>query len=272
MDKVFSYILTQLNDNTDNLTYKGNYIFKFFEDKMTVLESVTGSLVNQELEITPVTLLSRTPVPFTESNKRVDWLVQLGFLMRIEGQEYDADDDLDYANLVSVLDALQGETVTIDSRKWSFKTQEPNYEGYTMLGRSKYAIITATLNMTEISFGYFGQDSTFTVDGDELDVVRVAVGVNKAFYTAGKNSTLENDYNKPVGRAVFLELTFNYNGETDLLDEARGKAGLKDEYTLVESFATSPATTYTYTVTVESCQEEIVRGQVKQLTIRFVEV
>jgi len=272
MQKVFDYILTQLNDNTDGLTYKGNYIFRFFEDKMTVVESVTGSLYNEELEITPVSVLSKAPVTFVENNKRIDWMLELGFLMRIEGQEYDATTDLDYANLVSVLDDLQGETVTIDGKKYSFKTQEPDYSGYSKLGKSKYAIISTTLNVSQISFGYFGQDSTFVLGSDTLDVTRVAVGVNKEFYTSGKNNDLENDFNKPIGRSVFLELTFNYNGETELLNEARGKATLTDTYTLTETFATSPATTFSYTVTVESCQEELVRGQVKQLTVRFVEV
>ena len=85
MQNIFDYFITKLNDNTDGLEYRGNYIFRFFTDSMTVLEPVTGKLVNEEIDITPVSLISKTPVPFVESNKRIDWLLEFGLLIRMQG-------------------------------------------------------------------------------------------------------------------------------------------------------------------------------------------
>lgn len=270
MQNIFNYFITQLNNNNDDLVYRGNYIFKFFTDSMTVLEPVTGKLVNEEIDITPVALISKTPVPFVESNKRVDWLLEFGLLVRIAGQEYDALTDLDYANIKSVTDALQGSVYEVSTTRYAFKTQEPEYKGYTILGRSKFAIISVIMNVTQIDFGYFGNDSVWAVDNYTLDTVQVARGATKRFYTADKKSTTANDYNKPIGRSVFIEITFNYNNETDLLSEVQGKQTLSKQYTVSETF--DGGTPVTWTMTVESGSEIQVKGVVKQLIVRFVEV
>ena len=269
MQNIFDYFITKLNDNTDELVYRGNYIFKFFQDSMTVLEPVTGKLVNEEIDITPVALVSKTPVPFVESNKRIDWLLEFGLLVRISGQEYDSLTDLDYANIKSVTDDLQGSVYEVGSTRYTFKTQEPDYKGYTILGRSKFAIISVIMNVTQIDFGYFGNDSVWKVGSYTLDTVQVARSATKRFYTADKKSTTANDYNKPIGRSVVIEITFNYNDETDLLLEVQGKQTLTKTYTVSETF--NEGTPVTYTMTVESGSEIQVRGVVKQLIIRLVE-
>ena len=269
MQNIFNYFLTQLNANANNLEYRGNYIFKFFQDSMTVLEPVTGKLVSEEIEFSPVALLTKSPVPFVESNKRIDWLLEFGILIRIQGQEYDAAEDLDYANIESVLDALQGSVYDDGTTRYTFKTQQPNYNGYTVLGRSKFAIITCTMNVTQIDFGYFGNDSSWSVGGNTLDTRTVMRTSTKRFYTADKKGTLENDYNKPTGRAVVIEITFNYNDETDLLSEAQGKQTLDKTYTVTETFNSNSVS---YTMTVESGTEVQEKGVVKQLILRFVEV
>lgn len=270
MQTIFNYFLTQLNDNTDNLVYEGNYIFRFYQDKMTVLEPVTGKLVSEEIDISPVSLMTKTPIPFVESNKRIDWLLEFGILIRMQGQEYDADDDLDYANIENVLDDLQGSVYESGTIRYTFKTQKPDYKGYTVLGRSKFAIITCTMNVTQIDFGYFGNDSVWTVGSYTLDTTEVVRTSTRRFYTADKKDETSNDYNKPIGRSVVIEITFNYNDETDLLNEAQGKQTLTKTYSVSETF--NEGTPVTYTMTVESASEIQVKGVVKQLTLRFIEV
>lgn len=270
MQNIFNYFLTKLNDNVDGLVYRGNYIFKFFQDSMSVLEPVTGKLVNEEIDITPVALVSKTPVPFVESNKRIDWLLEFGLLVRISGQEYDATTDLDYANIESVTDALQGSVYESGSTRYVFKTQKPDYKGYTVLGRSKFAIISVIMNVTQIDFGYFGNDSVWAVGSKTLDTVQVARSSTKRFYTADKKNTTANDYNKPIGRSIVIEITFNYNDETDLLAEVTGKQTLTKTYSVSETF--DGGTPVTYNMTVESGNAIQVKGVVKQLILRFVEV
>jgi len=269
MKPLFDYFIEQLNLAT-GLTYRGNYIFKFFEDKMTVYDVITGTLVTDEIEYTPVGILSKTPVTFVEKNQRVDWLVEIGIAVRIEGDEYDASTDLDYANIQSVIDDLQGSSLTLSGKKYSVKVdKEPNYQGYNILGNSKYAILTVVLNVTEMSSGYFGQDWTIEIDDVEVDFTDVSISTTKRFYTADNKSTLDNDYNKPNGRAVVIELTMNYNDESTLLAEVMASANLKTNHTVDMTLGED---TWNYAVTVESAPMSLTKGGVMQITLRFVEV
>jgi len=269
VEDVYNYLIEQLNDNTDNLVYRGNYIFRFYEDKMTILEAVSGTLVNEEIDFSPVSVLTKQPIPFINKNNRIDWLLEIGFVVRIAGKEFDKEVDLDYGNIKRVVDDLQGATETINGKRYTFKTQEPSYQGYTVLGRSKYAILSVTLNITQIDSGYFGQDSVFKVDDYTLDIVSVTMNSTRRYYTSSKTKTTDNDYNKPIGRSMVFGITFNYNGEIDLLNEVKGKSDLKKTYTFTETFNSID---YSWTVTAESAQEIITPGGVKQLTFRFVEV
>src|SRR6056297_516194 len=267
MKPLFDYFIEQLNLAT-GLTYRGNYIFKFFEDKMTVYDVITGTLVTDEIEYTPVGILSKTPVTFVEKNQRVDWLVEIGIAVRIEGDEYDVSTDLDYANIQSVIDDIQGSSLTLSGKKYSVKVdKEPNYQGYNILGNSKYAILTVVLNITEMSSGYFGQDWTIEVDDVEVDFTDVSISTTKRFYTADNKSTLDNDYNKPNGRAVVIELTMNYNDESTLLAEVMASANLKTNHTVDMTLGED---TWNYAVTVESAPMSLTKGGVMQITLRFV--
>lgn len=270
MQNIFDYFIAQLNDNVNGLEYRGNYVFRFFQESMSVLEPVTNKLVNDEIDITPVALMTKTPVPFVESNKRIDWLLEFGLLIRIQGQEYDSTTDLDYANIDSVLTALQGATLDNGGKRYVFKTQPADYKGYTVLGRSKYAIITCVMNVTQIDWGYFGNQSVWVVGSKTLDTVQVARTSTRRYYTADVKSATTNDYNKPIGRSVVIEITFNYKDETDLLSESTGKQSLDKTYAVSETFASG--TPVTYTMTCETASEIQVKGTVKQLTCRFVEV
>lgn len=272
IDKFYDKFLELLNDNDNDLLYKGNFIFKFHTDSMTVYTKFSETedyLVRKEVEYSPVSLISKTPVPFVENNKRVDWLLEFGLLTRIEGQEYDADTDLDYANIVSVLSDLNGAVTDIDTYRFASKTQEPTYNGYTVLGKYKYAILTVTMNVTEVINSKFGQDSTWELDSSELDVVEVNSNATRRFYTADKKSELSNDFNDPIGRSFFVEITFNYNDETAMLLEAQGKQTLSKTYTLTETIG---ETTQTYTMVCESATRTDRKNSVMQITARFVEV
>jgi hypothetical protein len=273
MEAIFDYFLEQLN--AGDLLYKGNYVFRFYQDKMTVLEAVTGKLVNEELEFSPVSVRTKQPIVFVENNKRIDWLIEFGILIRIKGQEYDKTTDLDYANIASVLLALQGTSATIEGKKYTFKTQAPNYQGMAVMGNSKYAIISCTLNVTQIDFGYFGQDSVWKFGTTAENVAIIdAFGINKVstrrFYTGDKKSTTDNDYNKVIGRSMVISMTINYNDETALFDETDSTADLDATYWLSETF--SSETPVTWNMTVESASEIQTKGGVKQITLRFVEI
>ena len=268
MQAIFDYILTQLNASSTNV-YEGNYIFKMFDDKLQIISEVDNKLVNELVDIVPVSVLTKVPVPFVENNHRIDWLLELGFVIRIPGKEYDVTTDLDYANIKSVFDALQGTVLTISGKRYAFKTQEPDYIGWSFLERSKVATIVAKVNVTQIDFGYFGNDSVWVMGGKTLDVVSVSRTATRRYYTASKVNDTDNDYNVANGRSVIIELTFNYKDESDLLSEVTGKQTLSKTYTLTETF--NSGTPVSYTVSVESAIETQIKGGVKQITLRCVE-
>jgi len=269
MQEIFDYFITQLNDNTDDLLYAGNYVFKFFQDKLTVYSAIDGTLVNEELDFAPVTVLTKQPIPFVENNKRVDWLIEFGLLIRIEGAEYDTETDLDYANIKSVTDALQGYVYDNESVRYTIKTQEPSYQGFAFLGKTKVAIISCVFNVTQIDFGYFGQESVFVVGGKTLDWTSAHINSTKRFYPLDDKDTTDNDYNLPTGRAMVFEITFNYHAELDLLKEVYGTQTLNKQYAMTHTFN---SIVYSYTVACESANEILTKGGVKQLIIRLIEV
>jgi hypothetical protein len=126
-----------------------------------------------------------------------------------------------------------------------------------------------TFNLTETTSGNFTQDWSISIDGSELDFVNFSPTSNKRFYTASDKSNNTNDYNNPIGRSFMIEVTFNYNGETGLLDEVMSQSALTQEHTVVLTFG---EVSYTYTMVVESAPMLLVRGGVMQITIRMAEV
>lgn len=271
MQKIFDYFIEQLNSNTDGLVYKGNFLFRFETDRLSVYEPVEGKLVNEEVKYRPVALTTSEDVPFVENNNRVDWLLEVGMLVPINGDAYDATTDLDYANIQSVCRAMNGSSITVDGTKYSVKVSPyPKYRGWTFLGETaQYAILSVTFNLTETTSGNFTQDWSISIDGSELDFVNFSPTSNKRFYTANDKSNNTNDYNNPIGRSFMIEVTFNYNGETGLLDEVMSQSALTQEHTVVLTFG---EVSYTYTMVVESAPMLLVRGGVMQITIRMAEV
>jgi hypothetical protein len=276
MQKIFDYFIEQLNSNTDGLVYKGNFLFRFETDRLSVYEPVEGKLVNEEVKYRPVALTTSEDVPFVENNNRVDWLLEVGMLVPINGDAYDATTDLDYANIQSVCRAMNGSSITVDGTKYSVKVSPyPKYRGWTFLGETaQYAILSVTFNLTELGIGEFGQSSTWYLDGLELDVVNADVSTTRRFYTADKKATTDNDFNTVTGRVKMVTLTINYDPTNAkcvaLFNESRSRATLKGTYTLKETHEVLGD--FEDTVIVRSANESAKRNSVRKLVVEFAEV
>jgi hypothetical protein len=274
MKKIFDYFLAQLNDNTNDLVYKGNFLFKFFTDAMKVYEPVEGKLVNEEITYRPVSLMTSEDVPFVEDNGRVDWLVEFGILAPIKAQVFDETNDLDYANIKDVCAALNGQRITYEGKQFSFKVSPyPKYRGWDFVGESKYAILTVTMNLTELDTGEYGQDSTWYLDDVALDVIVPDVVSTRRFYTGDKKATTNNDYNQPIGRVKMITLTINYDPDNtkcvELFKESRSDTLLKKTYTLKETHIVLGD--FTNNVIVRSAAESSKRNSARRLIVEFVE-
>ena len=271
--EIYDYFVAQLNTNTDGASYRGDFLFQLHDEAFTAYDTVTGKLVKEAVEYSPVALQVGEAVPFAEDNHRYDWLVSFGILVRVAGLVYDSTVDLGYGHIKAVTDTLQGAVVTMtDTHKYAFKTTPPKSTGMVQLGNSKFLLVTVTMNITELGHGNFGQQSTWTVGSSTLDIINVTKTSTRRYYTADKKSDTSNDYNKPIGRSVVISLTFNYNGETALLDEVDGKSTLVTTYTVTDTFAgVTPSRVKSWTMTCQQATETKTVNGVKRLTCVFVE-
>jgi len=275
MQEIFDLFIEELNDNTDSLVYDGNYIFKFHESGLQLLTAVTGTLVKEEIPYSPVGLITAQPVVFVEKSKQVDWAIQIGILSRISGQTYDDTVDLDWANIVTACSTLNGSSQTTTTKRYSYKVSPPDYQGYQVLGKSKYMLVIVTMNVTETLIAYeFSQNSVFKIDSEEFDWVEILINATKRFYTSDNKTTTTNDYNKPIGRAQIFTVTFNYNNTSTtqykMYKESRSQQTLSSTYSLTET--TSKGDTFTWTVAVRSGSEVYKRNSTRKLTLELVEV
>jgi len=272
MEDLMKIFVDELNDNTLGLIYDGNFIFQFHDEKLTVLQQVPGKLVFTEEEYSPVGMPVKECTPYSENNGRKDWLIEYNILARIHGSVYDSTVDLDYDNINGKVAAFNGLTMTYNSKRYAFKSRPAQERGYSTFGNSKYILLAVVMNVTELTVGYFGQDSSIGIRCGAVvytpDVIEFGKVATKRYYTADKKSTATNDYNTPTGRSMSFSLKINYNNESILLTEVNGKAALDTKYTLAEIFAT---VTTTWTVTCEQASEiESING-VKKLAFIFKE-
>jgi hypothetical protein len=274
MKKLFDYFLTQLNANTDDLTYRGNFLFQFSQDKLVVYNPVEGKLVNEEVVYRPIALTTSESVPFVEDNGRIDWLFEYGVVVPISGDGYDEDDDLDYANIKNVCESMNGAKITIEGTTYAVKVSPyPKYSGFAWLGNSKHIILSIVMNVTELESGEFGQDSTWYLNDTELDVITADVTSTRRFYSNDKKGTTDNDFNKPIGRVKMVTLTINYDPDNlmcvEIFKESRSTTLLKKEYTLKETH--NILGDFTNSVIVRSATESSKRNSVRRFIVEFVQ-
>ena len=265
---IYDYFVSELGDG-----FRGNFLFQLHNEDFTAYDTVTGKLVKEAVEYFPVSLQVKEPITYVENNHRIDWLVEFGILIKVAGTVYDSTVDTGYDAIQSVTDSLNGASVTLsDTNKYTFKTYPPKETGMVMLGNSKYLLISVTMNVTEMEFGYVGQDSAWAVGSYTPDVISVSKTSTRRYYTGDVKSTDTNDYSKPIGRALVVTMTFNYNGETDLLDEVDGVSTLAKTYTVTETFSgVTPSRVKSRTMTCQQATETQTVNGVKRLTCIFVE-
>lgn len=274
MKQLYDYFLTQLNDNTDDLLYKGGFLFEVLRDRLSVYSPVEDKLINQEVTYRPIALTTSESVPFTENNGRIDWLFDFGVIVPIKGDKYDETTDLDYANIKRVCLAMNGAKLTVDDKTYAVKVSPyPKYNGFVWLGESKHIILSVVMNVTEVAVGEFGQDSTWYLDDVELDVITADVVSTRRFYTGDKKATTENDYNTPTGRVKMVTLTINYDPDNsmcvELFKESRSTTTLDQRYTLKETH--NVLGNFTNSVIVRSASESSKRNSVRRLIVELVE-
>jgi len=251
-------------------TFAGNFLFQFHNEGMSALSLVTGTIVNEEVEYSPVCLSVLEETPFVEKNGRSDWLAVFQILIRVAGNTYDATDDPAYDVIKAVSATWKGYSVTSGSIKLAIKCREPKYLGYQTIGKSVYVLLEVGMNITTATATLvnYGNACSYTLDNVSLDVVSFTKSYTRRFYTADTKATLDPDYSRPVGAIWMGVLVFNWAGNATQLTEVNGTASITAPWTLVETTGT---TTVTWTVFVENATETVSPGGVRQFTFTLRE-
>jgi len=288
MEELYNLILTKLNTDRPSYEYDGNFLFRFWNDQFQLLEAISGKLVVESVEKNPVSILIADPVPFSETNKRIDWTLQYGILVRIAGNEYNATTDLDYDHIKTVCATLNGTVETSETKKYSFKVSPPSKSGYQVIGKHKYLMLVMTMNVTEITTGEFCQESVFTLTDPDLsesitlDPKELQISLSRRFHTADDKTDADGrDYNSSEGMVQLFVLTLDYdstdNVHYSLFKETRGQNASGKYFTLVETtthvLSTEPTVyqTFTYKLIARSANEVYGRNKLRTLVLEFVE-
>jgi len=246
-------------------SFVGNFMFQFHPEGMTALSLVSGKMVLEETEYSPVCLSVLEETPFTELSKRSDWLAVFQIMFRIEGDTYNSTDDPAYAVIAAVSATWKAYSVTSGSYKYAIKCREPKYLGFQTIGKSVFALFEVGMNITSgvSTLIHFGNAVSYTLNTVALDVVSFTKSFTRRFYTADVKANADPDYSKPTGSVWCGVLVFNYAGNSNQLAEVNGTSTLAKAWALVE---TTGSTTVTWNCCVETATETVMPGGVRQFT------
>lgn len=255
--RLFDLILSKLNDNTQGVTFSGNFMFKFEQSMGGVNFSMTtlDGLAYEYSKTVPMSMVQNIETPFVEKNERTDNQVEFYVAIEIPKGTDDVNGQItmefeesnpQYQAILETLDTFRNDlTFTEDSYKYSFKVKEPTKVGVFTYNAIKYQILALQFNLTYMKYGFFGNetklymglaaDLSFDNTSDyQLDVVEFNEVVGKTM-RANSNVGVTEETTKADKRSWTATITANFNGNTiDLLlyKEKSATADLNTKYTL----------------------------------------
>lgn len=171
--RVFDVILSRLNTNTQDVTFSGNYVFKFSNEQKTmynfeVVAKDPDYLDFKVTEVVPLVDIQNIELPFVERNERDDMERELYVAIKIE-RKYDEANILQIefddtcAQYQAVLETIASikDTLTFveGDYKYSFKTKTPTKVNRFKYNKEWYQIFALTFNLVSIKKGYFGNET-----------------------------------------------------------------------------------------------------------------
>jgi hypothetical protein len=294
---VFDLIVSKLNDNTQDVTFDGNFMFEFSRAGDNNFNIKTLSeLEYVETEIVPVVDVQSIQIPYVESNDRDDWERELYFAIYIPETEHSVTGEqvieFDYTNaryqaILETINTFESTlTFTSGSYKYSFKVKEPTKVGVFTYNGKYYQILAMTFNLTSLQSGFFGNetkmyfglksDTSFAMTSDyQIDFVSFTEIVGK---TSRPNSSVnETEETYSVDKRTWeANVTCNFNGNTaDILlyKEKKATATIDTLYQIKISNSAlntyvSENLDYTYDVTVKDINVVYRNNVVDQITFK----
>lgn len=238
--RIYDLVLGKLNENTQGVTFDGNFMFKFFNGDTKNFEIVTleDDMIDfTSTEVVPVVDAQNIQVPFVDENNRSDFEREFYVAIKVESSTYinnqvkiEFDETLpQYQALLETIENIKNELTFIEGDyKYTFKVKEPTKVSYFKYNGIYYQVLALTINMTSVQFGYFGNETalyfglksdTSFADTTEYKLDFLEFSPNSSKETRANANTGATENTVAINKRTWVaDVTVNFNGRTsDLL-------------------------------------------------------
>ena len=251
--RLYDLILDKLNENTQGITFSGNYMFEFNQQlsggvNFSIVSRDENALEFTTTQVVPLVDIQSIQVPFVENNNRDDWEREFYVAIEIPStrnsisneKEYKfSESNAQYQAILETLENLRSNLTFIqDGYKYTFKVKEPTKVNVMTYNGKYYQLLAMTFNLTSLVDGFFGNetkayfglasDTSFGETTDYLlDVVELNEIVGKS--TRATSNIDDEDEIFTVDKRIWeATITVNFNGNVADMLIYKEKAILSD--------------------------------------------
>lgn len=295
--RIFDFVVSKLNENTQGVTFSGNFVFKFYNQQQGVsdfeiISKNEDSLDFESTEIVPVVQAQSIEIPFVEKNERSDFEQEYYVALKIENRineetnqqllEFD-DTDPKYLAMVETVEAFKTSlSFNFDGYKYTLKAKEPQVIQTFKYNGNYYTLFSLGLNMTALKDGFYGNEMAFylcnatdaiTAD-DLLDTADADIVVGKQTVVYNNIDFTATDQQTQVNSRNFqAQLTVNYRGSDFDPDQLLFNELMAQNTDLIDRKyrfrATQNGVNYDKIVVITSINGNFRNNSVQQITVQF---
>lgn len=298
--RIFNWFIEQLNNNTQNVTFDGNFVFKFYAQQhgtadFEIISKDESMLDFESKEVVPVVNTQSIEIPFVEKNERSDFEQEYYVALRIENRideitnqqllEFD-DADPKYLAMIEALQNIRSQlSFSYDGYKYTVKTKEPNVVQTFKYNGNYYTVFALTLNMSAIKDGFYGNEmSFFLADATDTIASEHLLDVSEVNFVIGKQTKIFNTIDfvgseqqtQINSRNWQAQITINYRGSTYTADDLMFKELMaNNQNTITKQYkfrASQNNINYDKNVVVTSVNGVFRNNSVQQITFQLERV
>ena len=231
--RIFNWFVDTLNQNSQDVEFSGNFIFKFWPEQhgtseFEIISQNENTLDFESREVVPVVSIQNIEIPFVEKNNRSDFEQEFYVALKVNNRidedtnqiviEFD-DTDPKYIALIETINTIRTQlSFPFDGFKFTVKAREPQVVQTFKYNGNYYTIFSLILNMTAISVGFYGNEMEFFLAAQgqslaQLDVIEADIMVGKNTSVFNEITFDGTDQRTHINsRSWQAQLTINYRG------------------------------------------------------------
>lgn len=297
--RIYDLVLSKLNENTQGVTFDGNFMFKFYNGDQQNFEIIVRDedlLDFESQRIVPVVDAQNIQVPFVDDNDRSDFEREFYIAIQVESTVSDNnqvkiefDETItEYQALLETIENIKSTLTFIDGDyKYTFKVKEPTKVSYFKYNGIYYQVLALTINLTSLQNGYFGNETAvyFGLKSDvsfadtatyKLDFLEFTPNTSKE--TRANADTDATETSVAINKRTWIaDMTVNFTGNTADLLLQREIDAIVDNNLIYQvkvvknQLGTDLEESYEYTrdVYVTSCNATYIKNDVDKITFRL---